>query len=95
MLKKLSFFVICLAGLIACESNNQTKQNPTLLLEPNMTKEQVISVLGLPYKKQAKGKFEVYIYYIPNSLSICFDENGRLKETMSHLSLSARSCEDL
>ena len=60
MLKKLSIIAICLAGLTACESNNQTR-DPTLFLEPNMTKEQVISVLGLPYKKEAKGKFEAYI----------------------------------
>lgn len=38
MLKKLSIIAICLAGLTACESNNQTR-DPTLLLEPNMTKE--------------------------------------------------------
>ncbi|MBF1197481.1 MAG: hypothetical protein HXM15_08610 [Fusobacterium periodonticum] len=81
MLKKLSIIAICLAGLTACESNNQTR-DPTLLLEPNMTKEQVISVLGLPYKKEAKGKFEAYIYYIPYSLSICFNENGRLSKTI-------------
>ncbi|VTM24627.1 Uncharacterised protein [Stutzerimonas stutzeri] len=87
MLRKLSIFAMCLVGLTACESNNQIKQDPTLLLEPGMTKEQVISALGLPYKKQANGKFEAYIYYVPDSLSICFDENGRLAKTMKHSSV--------
>lgn len=80
MFKKLSALAIGVLILTACNSSSTQKQNPTLLLEPGMTKEQVISILGIPSKKQAKNKFEAYRYGRSSWYSVCFDENGKLTD---------------
>lgn len=83
MLKKLSVFVICLVGLTACgtSSNYKPEKNPVLLLKPKMTKQEVISILGEPYRKEASKDFERYTYTNSKRTKrfyVRFDESGKL-----------------
>lgn len=85
MLKKLSVFVICLVGLTACgtSSNYKPEKNPVLLLKPKMTKQEVISILGEPYRKEASKDFERYTYTDSKRTKrfyVRFDENGKLTD---------------
>lgn len=60
--------------LVSCSSHQGVNSN---LLLPGMTKQEVINTIGLPYKKEARGKLEKYKY---SNIAVCFDENGLLKE---------------
>ena len=62
---KKNLFLLLIWFLIGCSSTNPTTLNNKLNIHNKMTKDEVISILGTPRKRQLEGELEKWVYYQP------------------------------
>lgn len=62
-----SIFLILICFLVGCGSTAPRNLNNRTQIHTNMTKAEVLSILGAPRNRQHEGEWEKWVYYQPGA----------------------------